>query len=239
MRQTETVDNPVAHTLASRLVKRCAIAAGTAPAIRPRSQAKLMFFLFFFATTIFVAYLKDSRIFDPNSPIARHFAPAKWYLPIHAFFGILAMSVAAFQFSNRLRARYLRLHRTLGYVYVISVFISAPFAVVVAMKLSSIVAPNVVQSLGWIVTTAIALYCVRSGNIVQHRRWMIRSYPFAMVFTVVRAIRPVPPVARLGDAGREMVLWFAIALAAFLPNIFLEWRTIFPRRTVRATATAR
>src|SRR5690348_13097062 len=115
----------------------------------------------------------------------------------------------------------------------------APFAVVVAVKLSSIVAPKVVQSLGWIVTTAIALYCVRSGNIVQHRRWMIRSYPFAMVFTVVRAIRPLQPVARLGDAGREMVLWFAIALAAFLPNIFLKWHTILPRRTVRATATAR
>lgn len=197
-----------------------------------------MFFLFFFATTIFVAYLKDGRIFDPHSPIAQHFAPASWYLPVHAFFGILALSVAAFQFSNRLRARYLRLHRTLGYVYVISVFISAPFAVLVAMKVS-IVAPNLMQSFAWIVTTAIALYCVRSGNIVQHRRWMIRSYPFAMVFTVVRAIRPLPPVARLGAAGRETVLWFAIALAALLPNIFLEWRTIFPRRTARATATAR
>jgi len=124
---------------------------------------------------------------------------------------------------------------------VISVFISAPFAVAVAMKVSplAIVAPNVMQSFAWIVTTAIALYCVRSGNIVQHRRWMLRSYPFAMVFTVVRAIRPLPPVARLGDTGREMVLWFAIALAAFLPNIFLEWRTIFPRRAVRAAATAR
>jgi uncharacterized membrane protein len=197
-----------------------------------------MFFLFFFATTIFVAYLKDSRIFDPNSPIARHFAPAAWYLPVHAFFGIVAMSVAAFQFSNRLRARYLRLHRTLGYVYVISVFVSAPFAVVVAMKVS-IVAPNLMQSFAWIVTTAIALYFVRRGNIVQHRRWMIRSYPFAMVFTVARAIRPLPPVARLGDAGREMVLWFVIALAVFLPNIFLERRKIFARREMRTAAPAR
>jgi len=45
---------------------------------------------------------------DPASPIAQHFAPAKWYLLVHAFFGISAMAVAAFQFSNRLRARDLR-----------------------------------------------------------------------------------------------------------------------------------
>ena len=68
---------------------------------------------------------------------------------------------------------------------------------------------------------------------------MIRSYPFAMVFTVVRAIRLLPPIARMGYEGREMVLWSAIALAAFLPNIFLEWRTIFPRGATRFAAAAR
>ena len=215
------------------------MATSIAPAVRPRSQAKLVFFLFFFATTIFVMYLKDGRILDPNSPIAQHFAPAKWYLGVHAFFGILAMAIAAFQFSNRLRARYLRVHRMLGYVYVTSVFISAPFATAVAMKLAaslSLVAANILQSFGWMVTTSIGLYCIRSGNIVQHRRWMIRSYPFAMVFTVVRAIQPLPPVARLGHAGREMVVWSVIALAGFVPNIFLEWRTIFPRTAGRAAA---
>jgi uncharacterized membrane protein len=214
----------------------------TAPVVRRGSQAKLMFFLFFFATTIFVAYLKNARILDPNSPISQHFAPAKWYLPVHAIFGILAMAVAAFQFSNRLRARYLRVHRTLGYVYVTSVFISAPFAIAVAMKVAvglSFVAANIMQSFGWMVTTAIALYCVRNGNVIQHRRWMIRSYPFAMVFTVARTIRLLPPIARMGYEGREMVLWSAIALAAFLPNIFLEWRTIFPRSAARFAAGAR
>ena len=199
-----------------------------------------MFFLFFFATTIFVTYLKNARILDPSSPIAQHFAPAKWYLAVHAFFGISAMAVAAFQFSNRLRARYLRVHRTLGYVYVTSVFISAPFAIAVAMIAGlSFVAANIMQSFGWMVTTGIALYCIRHGNIIQHRRWMIRSYPFAMVFTVVRAIRLLPPIARMGYEGREMVLWSAIALAAFLPSIFLEWPTIFPRNAARFAAAAR
>src|SRR5689334_270077 len=97
-------------------------------ALAPHSQRKLLFFLIFFAITLFAMYEKDGRIFDATSPIAKHFAPAGWYLVVHASFGIVAMMVAALQFSNRLRARYLTVHRVLGYVYVVSVFISAPFA---------------------------------------------------------------------------------------------------------------
>jgi uncharacterized membrane protein len=105
----------------------------------------------------------------------------KWYVIVHGFFGAIAMAVASFQFSNRLRARYLPVHRALGYLYVISVCAATPLAILVAMKLSlspSQFVANCVNSLGWTVTTLIALYCVRSGNTVQHRRWMIRSYPW-------------------------------------------------------------
>ena len=203
-----------------------------------RSQLKLISFAAFGVLTVFVIYLKNGQILNPNSPIARHFAPAKGYLAVHAFFGILAMTVAAFQFSNRLRARYLRLHGFLGYVYVTSVFISAPMAIALAMKIStlSLTAAAAMQSLGWIVTTGIALYCVRQGNVVQHRRWMIRSYPFAVVFTAVRTLLPLPPIARLGLAGREIVVWLTVALAAFLPDILLEWRTITSSRARRNAA---
>lgn len=214
----------------------------TIPAANSHSHAKLVFFLLFFALTVFVAYEKNARILDPTSPIAQHFAPAKWYLPVHAFFGAIAMAVAAFQFSNRLRSRYLRLHRVLGYVYVTSVFISAPFAVVVALKIPksfSLVAANCMQSFGWFVSTAIAFYCVRSGNIALHRRWMIRSYPFAMVFTAARTVRVVVPGSWLGPTGGEGVLWLASALAAFLPSIFLDWRAIFQRTSAKVATAAR
>src|SRR5215467_5753438 len=89
-------------------------------------SAKLWFFVGFFALTILATYEKNARVFDPASPIAQHYAPATWFLPMHAVFGILALGLAAFQFSNRLRARYLPVHRVLGYVYVASVFISGP-----------------------------------------------------------------------------------------------------------------
>ena len=212
------------------------MATAVAPATTSRSQAKLISFVVFFAVTIFVVYMKNREILNPSSEIAQHFAPAKWYLAAHAVFGSLALVLGAFQFSNRLRARYLKVHRTLGYIYVVSVFLSAPFAIPVALRLDglSLTAASGAQSLGWMVTTGIALACIRRGNVSQHRRWMIRSYPFAMVFTVARLVIPIPPIYRLGLTGIEMVVWSTIFLAAFLPSIFLDWRTMFPKTVVKA-----
>jgi len=213
------------------------MATVVAPVRRSRSQSKLVFFAIFGLLTVFVTYMKNARIFDSTSEIAQHFASVRWYLVPHAFFGSLAMLLGVFQFSNRLRAKYLKTHRALGYVYVISVFIAAPLAVPMTSRFGpSLVAASSVQSFGWMLTTAIALYCVRHGNVVQHRRWMIRSYPFAMVFTVTRMIIPIPPVYRLGVAGIETVVWTVIAMAAILPNVFLDWRSIAAHPVPRAVA---
>ena len=211
--------------------------SATAAASVPRSRAKLIFFAVFGVLTVFVTYMKNRGFFDPASPTAKHFAPALEFLLIHGFFGALALLLGVFQLSNRLRARYLGLHRKLGYVYIVSVFIGAPMAIPLAAAIAtpSLVAASVCQAAGWLISTAIALYCVRTGNIVQHRRWMIRGYFFAMVFTTARVIVPIPPILAMGDAGVEIVVWSTILAAAFLPNIILDWRSIARRPAVRQT----
>src|SRR5262245_38091747 len=198
------------------------------PARSKGSTGKLVFFIVFALLTVFVTVAKNARVFDPNSEIAQHFAPVKGFLIVHAFFGVLAMVLGAFQLSNRLRARYLPVHRKLGYLYVLGVFISGPFAVPIAMRTSNptLVAASFMQSFGWMVTTGIALYCIRRGNVEQHRRWMMRGYPFAMIFTVARMIIPIPAVMSMGLPGIELVVWTLIALAAILPSIFLDWPAI-------------
>jgi hypothetical protein len=132
---------------------------------RHKSQTKLTFFIVFGLLTVFVTYMKNRGVFDPTSDMAQHYEPALGFLLVHGFFGALALLLGAFQFSNRLRARYLGVHRALGYIYITSVFISVPFAIVVAMKIDtpSLVAASAAQSFGWIASTLIALYCVRNG----------------------------------------------------------------------------
>jgi uncharacterized membrane protein YozB (DUF420 family) len=211
------------------------MASATAVASRqpqPRSHKKIVLFAVFFAITAFVTYMKNARILDPTSEIARHFSPGMAFLIPHAFFASIALVMGAFQFSNRLRARYLSLHRKLGYVYVTSVVVGAPLSIPLAAKTGtpSLIAAATAQTTGWVVCTLIALYCIRNGNIKEHRRWMLRGYPFAVIFTVSRMIAPIPAILSRGSTGIEMVVWPLIALAAFLPSILLEWPAITRHR---------
>jgi uncharacterized membrane protein len=216
------------------------MATVAAPARRARSQSKLILFVLFALVTVFVTYMKNARVLDPTSPIAQHFAPAKWVLLVHALFGSIALALGPLQFSNRLRARNLKLHRISGYVYVVGVFIAAPLGIPIAARVDtlSLVFASGVQALGWAGCTAIALYCVLHGNIAEHRRWMIRGYPFAAVFTFARVVIGIPAVQRLGWPGIESVVWTGIALAAFLPNIILEWPAITGSRRAMTRSTS-
>ena len=211
-------------------------AAPDTPAVAPRSKAKLVFFAVFLVLTAFVTFMKNKDAFDPASPMARHYAPGMVWLIPHAIFAGLALLMGVFQFSNRLRARYLGLHRKLGMAYVLCVFVGGPLAIPLAVKTGTpvLTAATVVQTLGWMVCTAVALYCVKTGNVREHRRWMIRGYPFAMIFTVARLLIPLPPVQALGFVGIEIVVWTTIALAAFLPSLFLDWAAIVSRRPTTA-----
>jgi uncharacterized membrane protein len=208
-------------------------------AAAPRSNTKIALSALFAIATVFVVYAKNSQIFDPSSPIAQHFAPAKAFLIPHAIFASIALVLGIFQFSNRLRARYLNVHKTLGYIYIVAVVIGGPSGILIALTIGpkELFMASVVQSFGWIVTTAIALYCVRTGNITQHRRWMIRSYPFGAVFTVARLFVPLG-LKLAGDAGLVQVVWTSIAMAAFLPSLLLEWQQIVARKPKSRTAAA-
>ncbi len=120
----------------------------------------------------------------------------------------------------------------MGRVYVASVFIGAPTAVVVAFSIGPHVLrlASIVQALGWMITTGTALYCIRTGRIKQHREWMIRSYPFAMVFVVVRTINAIPAIRAMGPEALQSVVWTVIATAGFLPSFVLAWQSMLADR---------
>jgi uncharacterized membrane protein len=200
----------------------------TGRATAPGSRAKVAWAIAFVLMTIFVVNGKNQGFFDPKSPIAQHFAPAMAILIPHAIFAGIALILGIFQFSNRLRAKYLKVHRTLGYIYVVCAVIGGPTGILVSIKIGppDLVMAAITQTVGWLTTLGIALYFVRAGNIAEHRRWMIRSYPFAAVFSVARLFVPIGMKLAGDHAGLVQAVWFSIAMAAFLPNIYLEWPKI-------------
>jgi uncharacterized membrane protein len=210
-------------------------------------RAKHVFFAAFGLLTIFVFYTYEAPFLDSRSPVWQRIEPVKWLMLLHGPAGTLALLLAPFQFSTRLRKRSMKLHRVLGRLYVAGVAIAAPAAVPIAIILgpSSLVMAATIQSCAWLLTTAIAIYCVRAGNIRQHQEWMTRSYPFAMVFVFARAILAIPSVRAMGEVGFVSVVWSVIAAACFIPSLVIGWRAVFTRsaakagRAALATETAR
>lgn len=199
-------------------------------------RAKHVFFATFAVMTLYVFYVYETPFLDSRSPVWAHVEPVKWLLLPHAVAGAIALLLAPFQFSAKLRTRVPRLHRTLGRLYAVGVAISAPVAIPVAIRLGppTLVTAAIIQSGGWLLTTALGIYCISRGDVRQHREWMTRSYPFAMVFVVARAVLAIPAVSALGEVGFVSVVWSAIAAACFVPTLLLNWPAL-PKRAAHTT----
>lgn len=208
---------------------------------RSSIQAKHVLWVGFGAMALFVLLRRDLALLDPHSLLRQRYAAIPWLMWAHGLPGATALFLGVFQFSSRLRKRYLQVHRVAGRIYVGSVAVSAPVAVMVAIALPipTLLMAATIQAVGWIVTTATGLYCVRTGRIQQHREWMIRSYPFAMVFIAVRVINEIPAIARMGLVGVETVVWSVIATACFLPSLVIAWQALAAsRKTIKVRAAA-
>jgi uncharacterized membrane protein len=209
------------------------VATADVPVRRKSSiQAKHIMFVVYGLLMIVVFVTRDRLLLVADSPLRQRYAPIPGLMFLHGIPGAAALFLGIFQFSSRLRQRHLRVHRLMGRIYVGSVAIAAPVAIAVALSLPvpTLTMASVIQASAWVLTTATALYCVRTGRIQQHREWMMRSYPFAMVFVVVRAILAIPAVQRAGLTGLAEVVWSVIAVACFLPSFLIEWQHLAASR---------
>jgi hypothetical protein len=69
------------------------------------------------------------------------------------------------------------------------------------------------------------LYCIRTRNIQLHRQWMIRSYPFGMVFVFARMLLAL-----------VSAVWSTVAAACLIPSFVIHWRAMFGSKPVAAKA---
>ncbi len=189
-------------------------------------SAKHAWLLIFVAMMVFVFFNRDTALFDASSPLRQRYRPVAGLMVVHGIAGAVALFLAPFQFSSRLRRRYIQLHRMMGRIYIACTAVAAPFSIPIAVILGPtiLIPAATLQSIGWIATTATALYCIRTGRVEQHREWMLRSYPFAMVFVVVRVLVAIPAIDRMGELGLAMVVWPTIAVAGILPSFPLAWK---------------
>ena len=154
----------------------------------------------------------------------------------HTLCGVIALLAGPIQFSSRLRQRHLKLHRVLGRIYVISVFIGAATGVALATGRPGFPGTSM-QAAAWVVCTTAAFLTARNRQILQHRQWMARSYAVTFTFVSSRVLNLWPRYwSHLGDSLSAVgVIAFTLA-SLLIVDLGLNWRELTTRR---ASSSAR
>lgn len=176
-----------------------------------------------------LAISADERfLLNPQDPHWKHIAPFQWLLLVHALGGVTALTVGPFQFSTRLRASHLALHRILGRVYICAVAVSAPLATYIGVTFepSPLRDEQWAQGGLWFLCTLIAFLAIRKRNIALHRQWMVRSYAFTFIFISSRVLDAFPAV-HIDLTQLTTILWYLIVAAFFLPDAYNAAAVIF------------
>jgi uncharacterized membrane protein len=148
----------------------------------------------------------------------------------HTLAGIFALLIGPINFSSRIRQRYLQLHRILGRIYVISVFVGAFTGIALAAGRPGLPGTSM-QAAAWIVCTTAAFITARNRQIVQHRQWMARSYAVTFTFVSSRVLNLWPRYwSHLGDTFSAVgVIAFTLA-SLLIVDLGLNWRELTTRR---------
>jgi hypothetical protein len=203
-------------------------------------RPKTLLFAAIAAMYIFVLLTVESFLIDKSNPEWAHIAPFQWWLLPHGLAAACALFLGPFQFSERLRRKYIMVHKTFGYLYIAGCYVGAPLGIYIQWVEEkrgtfshSFTIATVMDAGIWIFATTMALIMIRTKRMQQHRQWMIRSFACALIFLEVRVILVL---FQLPETAAEMVVWACVAAAFPIADLVLQIDELLRQkaRTARA-----
>ena len=170
-------------------------------------------------------------------PQSEGFAAHYPLLVAHVVFGSVAMITCGFQIWPWFRQRHPAAHRMLGRIYVfggvlpggvLGLVIGAvsPFGPVIRVS-------NVLLAMLWLACTLTGLRMARQRRLVEHRRWMIRSFALTMsivtnrVWAVIATIVLLPQLPTTFAGNERLMVQTIAGLSGWLgwvtTLLFAEW----------------
>lgn len=191
------------------------------------SIAWLLFFSFFFLlmlqiTLRYIPFAEDVAFLQIKQTEVTEIS---LYLPIfyvHVYSAIFTLIAGFVQFNNWMLQRYPKLHRGIGYLYLISVaFFAAPSGIFIGYfanggfmaKLSFILLGSL-----WLFFTLKAIIHIKRGEIKSHQAFMLRS--FALAFSAV-TLRLWKVILVYLFQPAPMDVYQIIAWLGWIPNLLL------------------
>lgn len=157
---------------------------------------------------------------------------------VHVFSSLVALLAGFTQFSKTLMQTKPRLHRKLGYVYVINVLcITGPAGLIMSFYANGGLLSRIaftLLSVLWLGFTAQALYKAIQKNFIAHRNFMIRSYALTLSALTLRAWKVVlADFTSIGPLDRyRIIAWLGWGLNLLIAE-FIIMRMIKRREKLR------
>lgn len=128
----------------------------------------------------------------------------RWVLIAHITAGGGALITGIVQFWPKLRNYSWKIHRLIGFVYLLAILVSSICALILAFttayKVNWANAFTLqVWSSVWISATFIAYYAAVKRRFQLHREWMIRSYIVTVAFLISGFAYKIPYIQQLGS----------------------------------------
>ena len=158
---------------------------------------------------------------------------------LHTSFGGLAMLLAPWQLLPGLRRRSPGLHRWIGRLYVGCCLISgiAAYPVAFGTVAGPVAAAGfAAMATAWLGATVLAWQAIRARRVLEHRRWMIRSFALTFSAVTLRLLLLFP----LGwpDAMPFFTFYSGTAWGSWLLNLGLAELYLRTQLTGRAPSQA-
>ena len=208
-----------------------------------RPRPKYLLFGFIGLMLAYVLVHNESFLVNPKDPEWLHIQSFRWWLLPHGLAGACALLLGPMQFSDRLRRRYLKLHRVVGRIYIACVFIAAPLGPYIQYAderlgdSRTFTIETIFQGGIWMLTTAIALAFILKGKVQQHRQWMTRSFGTGpLIFLEVRVIGGLTGWENLGPHVNEIIVWACTGSSILIADLVLQAEELYRSRSNRAKA---
>jgi uncharacterized membrane protein len=202
---------------------------------KPNTKTKYSIIVLSILTGILIGYYVITRAFPMLIPTEEvygsyYFPRVFWVFP-HIVLGITATLIGPLQFISKFRNKYLKTHRQLGRIYIISTVLGGISGMYLAVT-SSVNLPYKVGlfMLGvfWSISSIMAFISIKNRKVDLHKDWMIRSYVITFAFVSFRFLEDILMALKIGSYIEVLTLvsWASWAIPLFIAEVFIQGRKI-------------
>lgn len=158
--------------------------------------------------------------------------PLRLWFAMHICGGTVALLSGPWQFSSRLRKRYLKVHRITGRVYLIAICCGATGAFGMVSTLQGRPLGWMVGlatlAVAWLLTSGTAYYAILKRQIQVHREWMVRSYIVTFAFASFRMLNDFGPLSRVEPENERStaILWTCWVVPLLVAEVWFALRRV-------------